>query len=163
MRPLSTEPSAIKGYLFKARSRSEFKFVCFMPSIRNFCLPDLCFSASVNFFFSSSNRDVWSEQWFRLFFNVCLTFTLIWRLHAFIGGSPQQRTADAEIEVPFVVNPELKASPFKAWSRSVQSLARFAYTVRVSLEKKLYYEFGSKPLYFLKIKCWKTHFFSCFF
>ena len=30
----------------------------------------------------------------------------------------QWGTADAEIKIPSVENPELKGSPFKAWSRS---------------------------------------------
>ena len=38
----------------------------------------------------------------------------------------QQGTVDAEIKDPSVENPELKGSPFKAWSRSVYSRVDYA-------------------------------------
>ena len=39
----------------------------------------------------------------------------------------QQGTVDAEIKDPSVENPELKGSPFKAWSRSEYSHACFTH------------------------------------
>ena len=44
--------------------------------------------------------------------------------------SPQWSTADAEIKDPSVEKPELKGSPFKAWSMSVYSHACFTYCQR---------------------------------
>ena len=44
-------------------------------------------------------------------------------LFAYTFVLAQWGAADAEIKVPSVENTELKGSPFKAWSRSVQATA----------------------------------------
>ena len=44
--------------------------------------------------------------------------------------TPQWVAADAEIKVPFGENTELKRSPFKAWSRSVNSMIRLEVILR---------------------------------
>ena len=44
-----------------------------------------------------------------------------------VSATPQWGAADAEIKVPSCENTELKRSPFKAWSKSVYSHARYAY------------------------------------
>ena len=62
--------------------------------------------------------------------------------------SPQWATADAEIRDPSFENPELKGSPFKAWSRSEYSHAFFTYCQ------------GFLPYLFLPFRSIHLHFFQ---
>ena len=57
-------------------------------------------------------------------------FLLWWLLFCKIipEATPQWEAADADINVPSVENTELKGSPFKAWSRSVNCHVGYFYS-----------------------------------
>ena len=58
---------------------------------------------------------------------VVVVFVVLALLLLLLLFSPQSGAADAEIKVPSGENTELKRSPLKAWSRSVQCHTCYAY------------------------------------